>query len=98
MGSHVLRIVNVFFPIGMIPRSAVTAMQQPSTSRSILCDFGIFASSLSRHLAHQAVVANITGLRPPLFVLKRNSRGTPWYDMLQRSIAVSSAVAPVTTR
>ena len=35
------------------------------------------------------------GLRPPLFISKRHSRGTLWYDLLQRSIAVSAAVAPV---
>ena len=69
-----------FFPIGTIHRSAVTAMQQPSTSRSIFCVFGSFASSLSRHLAYRAVVANM-GLRPPLlFVLKRHRWGTIWYD------------------
>ena len=86
----------MFFPIGIIRRSAVTAMQQPSTSRSIFCVFGSFASSLSRHLAYRAaVVANIMGLRPPSFVLKRHSRRTLWYDLLQRSIPVSAAVAPV---
>ena len=37
------------------------------------------------------------GLRPPLFNLKRHGRGTLWYDLLQRSIAVSAAVAPVDT-
>ena len=84
------------FPIGIIHRSAVMAMQQPSTSRTIFCVVGSFASSLSRHLAYRAVVANI-GLRPPLFVLKRHSRGTLWYDQLQRSRAVSAAVAPVAT-
>ena len=33
------------------------------------------------------------GLRPPLFTSKRHSRGTLWYDLLQRCIAVSAAVA-----
>ena len=37
------------------------------------------------------------GLRPPLLILKRHSRGTLWYNPLQRSIAVSAAVAPVAT-
>ena len=31
-GNHMLRIVNVFFPIGIIHKFAVTAMQLPSTS------------------------------------------------------------------
>ena len=35
------------------------------------------------------------GLRPPLFILKRHSRVTLWHDLLQRSIAVSAAVASV---
>ena len=90
-------VLSTFFPIGITHRwSAVTAMQLPSTSWTILCVVGSFAS-LSRHLAYRAVVANM-GLRPPLYVLKRHSLGTLWYDMLQRSIiAVSAAVAPVST-
>ena len=39
--------------------SVVTAMRQPSTSKSIFCVFGSFASSLSWHLAYRAVVAII---------------------------------------
>ena len=67
-------VLSIFVPIGIqMHRSAVTAMQQPSTSRSTCFAY------LSRHLAYRAVVANM-GLRPPLFVLKRHSRGTLWYD------------------
>ena len=54
-------------------------MKLPSTSSTILYVFGSFAS-LSRHLVYRAVAANV-GLRPPLFVLKRHSRGTLWYDL-----------------
>ena len=78
-GKHVLRIVNVFPDRNNTYICRDGEMQQPSTSRSIFCVFGSFASSLSRHLAYRAVVANM-GLRPPLFVLKRHSRGTLWYD------------------
>ena len=72
-GNHVLCMVN-FFPIRIKRRSAVTAMQQSSMSRSIFCFFGSFASDLSRHFAYRAVVANM-GLQPPLFALKRHGRG-----------------------
>ena len=62
--------------------SAVTAMQQPSTSRRIFCVFDICASFWSRHLAYRAEVANM-GLRSPLpgirFEAPQPSRGTLWY-------------------
>ena len=70
---------QMFFPNERTHRSAVTATQQPATSRSIFCVFGSFASSVSRHIAYRAVIKN-KSLRPPLFVLTRHSRGTLWYD------------------
>ena len=78
--------------LGIIHRSAVTAMQQPSTSRSIFCVFGSFAASLSRHLAYRAVVANM-GLRLQLILLlKRHSRGTLSCD--QRAVKPGARLLP----
>ena len=87
---------NVFFPIVLSHGSAVTAMQLPSTFE-LCCVFSV-VSLLCRGTWLLSSWWKKMGMRPPLFHLKRHSRGTLLlYDLLQRSIAVSAAVAPVAT-
>ena len=88
----------MFFPIGVlqfgeIHKSAVTATKLPS-----VLNYPVFSgvSFICRGTWIIELAANM-GWRPPLFILKRHSRGALWCDLLQRSIAVSAAFAPVVT-
>ena len=97
-GNRVLRIVIVLFPIGIAHRSAVTAMQLPSMSCTILCVFGSFAS-LSRHLAFIELVGKYR-LATVIIQFEAPQREYAMYGMICYSAVYCSsehAVAPVAT-
>ena len=76
-------IVNVF-PSGMMHRPAVTAMQQPPTSRSIFCVFfRSFASSSSRHLLDLPSFGGKYGFATAIICFEAPQPGYAmyiWYD------------------
>ena len=89
-------VLSMFFPIGIIRRSA---WLRCSYHRRLEL-FSVFSvvSLLCRGTWLLSSWWTNMGFRQPLFILTRYSRGTLWYDLLQRSIiAVSAAVAPVAT-